>query len=311
MGLVEAWGGNPIGWFFANLIEAVYNLFYALTHASAWLDWLSWSNTTEDKQSLMRFVYYGASIEFLFVAFLCVLILTIVGMIRNEVMWGVVRGLETFANTVGRFFAWSGLLMVLIQIMIIFLQRVFAVSEITLGLGIAVSFDVSWWSESLKLYNAMIVALCATYTFVQGGHVRVDLVYAGVNYRKKKMIDMLGSLFFMVPAAIIVWRYGWFFMWRHLIVPNPSASNSLDQLVNKARALRWNVETIGFSPNGFNGYILFKMLLMAYVLMVLLHALAFFYRSYLERKGGPSVEGKYLDKDNLGDAQAELVAEIH
>ena len=36
-----------------------------------------------------------------------------------------------------------------------------------------------------------------------------------------------------------------------------------------------------------------------------------FYRSYLEWAEGPESEGKYLDKDKLGDADAELVAEIH
>lgn len=311
MGLVDAWGGNLLGWLAANLIEAFYNVFYAVSHPALWLDWVSWGGTTEDKESLMRFIYYGASVELFFVLIVGFVILTAVGMARNNVMWAVVRGLEGFANGVGRFFAWSGLMMVIVQIMVIFMQRVFAVSEISFGFGMTFVFDVSWWSESLKFYNALVVSLCVTYTFVQGGHVRVDLVYSGVKYRTKKAIDMFGSLFFMLPSAIIVWLYGWFFMWRHMVVPNPSASDTLDRLVTKARALRWNVETFGFSPNGFNAYFLFKMLLLAYTALVLIHSVAFFYRSYLERKEGEESDGKYLDKDRLGDAQAELVAEIH
>lgn len=315
MGLVEAWGGNAVGWFFANLIEAFYNLFYALTHPSEWLAWLPYINqdmqTIEIKESLIRFIYYGASVEFFFVVFVIFLIVTGIGLVWNSVMWACVRGLERFANGLGRTFAWAGLIMVLLQIIIIFMQRVFAVSEITFGFGMAFSFDVSWWSESLKFYNALIVCLCATYTFVQGGHVRVDLIYSNVSYRTKKTIDMLGSLFFMLPTAVLVWLFGWFFLWRNLVVPNPSASNTLEQLLPKARALRWNIETIGFSPNGFNAYWLFKLLLLCYVATVMIHAVAFFYRSYLERKEGPESEGKYLDKDKLGDEQAELVAQIH
>ena len=308
---MEAWGGNFLGWIAAQLIEGFYNLVYALFHTSTWLDWLSWENTTEDKESLMRFIYFGASKEFLFVFIDLFIVITIAGILYRPLMWSIVRGLETFANTIGRAAAWAGLTMVLLQILIIFLQRVFAVSQISFGFGMAFSFDVSWWSESLKFYNAMIVSLCAAYTFVQGGHVRVDLIYSGVSFRTKKLIDMFGSIVFMLPAAFIVWLYGWFFMWRHLVVPNPSASNSLDQLVMKARALRWNVETIGFSPNGFNAYFLFKMLLLAYTGMVIIHAVAFFYRSFLERAEGEASENKHLDKDVLGDAQAELVAEIH
>jgi len=88
----------------------------------------------------------------------------------------------------------------------------------------------------------------------------------------------------MMPAAILTWMYGWYFLWRHLVTPKPSASDSLDRLITKARAI----------PG-----------------MVFLQSIAFFYRSYLEWKGGPEAEGKYLDKDKLGDDVAEAAAEIH
>jgi len=137
------------------------------------------------------------------------------------------------------------------------------------------SYDVSWWAEELKLYNALIVCLCVSYTFVQGGHVRVDLIYSVVSYRVKRMIDMFGSLVFMLPAALLTYFYGWFFFWRTMVTPKLSASDTLkdiDKLLPKARALRWNVETIGFSPNGFNAYFLFKVLLVTFTILVTLQA---------------------------------------
>jgi TRAP-type mannitol/chloroaromatic compound transport system permease small subunit len=291
-------------WLAQNILLSFYNFAYALFNPGLWLDW-------SNKESLMRFIYYGGSAEFFFVVFTTFLVLTAIGMWKNAFMWGMVRGLEGFANTVGRFAAWAGLIMVIQQIIIIFMQRIFTAAEIGVGFGSVFSKDVSWWAEELKLYNAMIVTLCVSYTFVQGGHVRVDLVYSAVKFRTKRVIDMLGSLFFMMPVAIITWMYGWFFLWRHLVVPNPSASDTLERLLLKSRALRWNVETIGFSPNGFNAYFLFKVLLVAYAALVFLHAIAFFYRSYLEWKEGEESEGKYLDKDQLGDEDAELVANIH
>lgn len=285
---------DSILWFFQNIGLAFYHAAYALSHPGLWLDW-------SDKQAVMRFVYYGGSSEFFFVVFTAFLVLTGLGIWRRQIMWGTVRLLEGFANTVGRFFAWAGLLMVLQQVVIIFLQRIFRVSEISLGpLGYAFTKDLSWWSEELKFYNAMVVAMCATYTFVQGGHVRVDLVYSAVGHRTKRIIDMLGSLFFMMPVAVLTWMYAWYFMWRHLIVPNPSASDTLERLLMKSRAMRWNVETIGFSPNGFNGYFLFKVLLLTYCAMIFIQAIAFFYRSYLEFVEGEGSVGKYLDKDTLG-----------
>lgn len=304
MGLVEAWGGNAIGWFLANVIEAVYNFFYAIVHPGLWLDW-------SDKEALMRFIYYGASVELFFVFLVTFLIVTALGFWRNGFLWGVVRSFEGISNVIGRVACWAGLLMVLQQILIIFMQRIFAVAEISIGLGKTMTFPVSWWAEELKLYNAMVVSLCIAWTFVQGGHVRVDLIYSKVSFRTKKVIDMFGSLFFMLPAATVIWLYSWFFLWRHLVVPNPSASDTLDRLLAKSRALRWNVETIGFSPNGFNAYFLFKVLLLIFTALFLLQAVTFFYRSYLEWKEGPESEGKHLDRDRIGDPTAELAAEIH
>lgn len=287
---------DAILWIIQNIGMAFYNLAYAISHPGLWLNW-------SDKEAIMRVVYYGGSIELFFVVFTTFLVLTGIGLWRSEFMWGCVRVLEGFANTVGRFIAWAGLIMVLQQIIIVFIQRIFARPDIVLGFGIPLQFDVSWWGEELKLYNALVVTLCATYTFVQGGHVRVDLLYAPARHTTKRIIDMLGSLIFMMPMAVLIWMFGWFFMWRHLIVPNPSASESLDKLMMKSRALRWNVETIGFSPNGFNAYFLFKVLLICFAGMVFLQAMAFFWRSWLEYKEGPDSVGKYLDRDTLGEGE--------
>ncbi len=267
-------------------------------------DWLIWDGSLEDKQSLMAFVYYGGSTEFFFIVFNIVIAFTFYGMIvSNRVLWGGVRVLEGVANGLGRFFAWAGLLMVLQQVVIVFMQRIFTRPDISIGFGIPLEFDISWFAEELKLYNALVVSLCVTYTFVQGGHVRVDLIYSAVSHRAKRMIDMIGALIFMMPAAVLVWMYSWYFLWRHLIVPKVNATDQVDRLILKARAMRWNVETIGFSPNGFTGYFLFKVLLLAFAGLIFLHGLAFFWRSYLEWREGEASDGKYLDRDSLGDGE--------
>jgi TRAP-type mannitol/chloroaromatic compound transport system permease small subunit len=293
--VLSALGGGVV-WVFQELATAFYNIAYAVSHPGLWLDW-------SNKEAVMRFVYYGGSTEFFFAVMAVVLMVTVVGMVRNDFLWGMVRVLEGVSNGVGRLFAWAGLLMVLQQIIIVFLQRIFTRPDISIGFGIPLQYDISWFAEELKLYNALVICMCVTYTFVQGGHVRVDLIYSAVSHRTKRVIDMFGSLFFMIPTAVLIWMYGWYFLWRHLIVPKPSASDTLDRLLLKSRAMRWNVETIGFSPNGFTGYFLFKILLVAFTALVFIHAIAFFYRSYLEWKEGPESEGKYLDRDSLGEGE--------
>jgi len=251
---------------------------------------------------MVRFIYYGASSELFFVFMVIFIMVTLLGLIYRRFLWIVMRGLEGFSNLVGRVFAWAGLLMVLQQVAIVFLQRIFRVSEISVGpFGFVFTRDLSWYGEELKLYNAMVVCLCCAYTFVQGGHVRVDLFYAGAKYRTKRIIDMLGSLIFIIPVMSITWMYGWYFLWRHLVTPKISASDKLELLERKSRLLKWNVETIGFSPSGFDAYFLFKILLVGFAGMMLLQGIAFFYRSLLELIEGPDSEGRYLDKDVLED----------
>ncbi len=110
-----------IVWVLTNIALAPYHLFLAIINPQAWLNW-------GDPEALVRFIYYGGSIEFFFVMLTLFLVITGIGIFwKREFLWGWVRSLEWFANTVGRAAAWVGLLMVLQQVMIVFLQRIFRV----------------------------------------------------------------------------------------------------------------------------------------------------------------------------------------
>jgi len=290
--------------FFSHVAFGFVNFFRVLFTPSAWPDFgnMEW---------IARLIYYGGSTEFFFVVFDIALVVLVIGLVRRPFLWAVVRGIEALNNTIGRIAAWAVLIMVIQQVMIVALQRVFRVSEITVGpFGYVFTKDLSWFAEELKLYNAMIVALCAAYTFVQGGHVRVDLVYSAVGFRAKRVIDMVASLFFVLPFMTVIWMFGWYFLWRHLITPKVSVTDQLDMLVRKAKIMRWNVETISFSPNGFDAYFLFKVLLIAFAGLMFLQGLAFFYRNLLEYIEGPDSYGKHLDLDQREPAE-EALAHAH
>ncbi len=294
---------GAVGYLVGNVLEAFYNLVYALFHPSLWLDWTS-------SEAVMRFVFYGASEELFFILFTLLAGITVGIALSRPFGWSVVRGSEFVLNWTGRIAAWAGFIMVMQQILIIFLQRIFRVSEISIGpFGSVFTRDLSWYSEELKLWNAMIVCLCVAWTFVQGGHVRVDLVYSAVGHRTKRIIDMVGCVVFMMPALILIWLYSWFFLWRSLITPATSASEDLDRLMMKARAMRWNVETIGFSPNGFDAYFLFKILILLFVATAFAQACVFFWRSWLEAREGEMSAGRYHDADVSGEEVVPRTAE--
>ena len=281
---------SGILWFFQGLLYSMVNLFTAISNPQLWLDW-------SDKKALMRFIYYGGSTELFFVFLLCFIIIVLAGLLSQRFLWGFVRVTEGISNSVGRLVAWAGLIMVIQQVVIVFLPRIFARPDIVIGFGIPIEYGVSWFAEELKLYNAAIICLCISYTFVQQGHVRVDLFYAPASFRKKKIIDMCGAAFFMIPMAVLMWMYSWFFMWRHLITPKVSASDKIELMLRKARVVKWNVETIGFSANGFTAYFLFKVLMVTMVAFIFLQAISFFCRSLAEYREGKDSEGKFLDLD--------------
>ena len=288
-----------LSWIIEHAWSALSGLVYVL------LNPLTVWNLSEP-EAVMRFVYYGASPELFLLSTMLFFGVFAYGVYNREFLWRIVGGLEGFSNSIGRLAAWAGLLMVLQQIMVIFLQAIFRVSDIGLGpVGLGFDRPLGWWGDSLKLYNAIVVCMCCAYTFVQGGHVRVDLFYAGVKYRTKRVIDMFVALFFMIPALLLIWHYSWFFMWRHLINPKVNASDTLDGMIRKARAFRWQPETIGFSPNGFDAYFLFKVLIVFFAFMMMVQAAAVFYRSYLEFVGGEDDEGRGLDRDILDAADPD------
>ena len=91
---------DGVVWVLQNILSAFINFGSAVSQPSLWLDW-------SNQQAVMRFVYYGGSVEFFFVIFTFFLSITIIGIISNRFLWRAVRTLEGFANTVGRFFAWA------------------------------------------------------------------------------------------------------------------------------------------------------------------------------------------------------------
>lgn len=284
---------TAIAWVFEHVWSALSGLVYVILNPLTVFNFA-------DGEAVMRFVYYGASAELFFLFIMTFIGLFIAGIFNRSFLWRVVGGLEGFSNTIGRIAAWAGLLMVLQQIMVIFLQAIFRVSDIGLGpAGLGFERPLGWWGDGLKFHNALVVTLCCAYTFVQGGHVRVDLFYANMRHGTKRAFDMFGALVFMLPALFIMWHYSWFFMWRHLINPKVNATDTLEAMIRKTRAFRWQPETIGFSPNGFDLYFMFKVLIVFFCAMMLIQAMTFFYRSYLEFVGGPEDAGRGIDRDVL------------
>ncbi|HED19426.1 MAG TPA: TRAP transporter small permease subunit, partial [Gammaproteobacteria bacterium] len=58
--------------------------------------------------------------------------------------------------------------------------------------------------ESILYLHASVFMLGAAYTLRVDGHVRVDIFYRGFSARRKALVDLLGSLFLLLPVCIFL-----------------------------------------------------------------------------------------------------------
>ncbi len=73
------------------------------------------------------------------------------------------------------------------------------------------SFNISsnaWLELQWYLFSAVFL-LCGGYTLLHSQHVRIDIVYSRFSRRVQLWIDILGTLFFLFPMAILIMVLSW------------------------------------------------------------------------------------------------------
>lgn len=69
--------------------------------------------------------------------------------------------------------------------------------------------DVSIGMQELEWHlYATIFLLGISYTLKENGHVRVDVIYDRLSAKKKAVIDILGTLIFLLPFCLLITYYG-------------------------------------------------------------------------------------------------------
>ena len=63
--------------------------------------------------------------------------------------------------------------------------------------------------ESVRFMYAGVFLLCAGYTLQKDKHVRVDVLYLNMSERKRAIVDLLGSLFLLLPVCWVIFYYSW------------------------------------------------------------------------------------------------------
>ena len=218
----------------------------------------------------------GMSVEFFFVVVAILLILVGLGIYRRSFLRSTVYRLEQFNGRVGRFAAWFALLMMLQQVLIIAMGQIFRGNELffaPLGMTL-VGNELQWLSGQLKFYNAILIAVASAYTFIEGGHVRVDLVYSAVSKRSKRLIDLFGTVFFLFPTSILLWWFAWPIAMNSLFAQRP-----MNIWSDKASWRGMRFESSGTAE--FTWVWSFKFLILVFAALMFIVAVSFLLRNIL------------------------------
>jgi TRAP-type mannitol/chloroaromatic compound transport system permease small subunit len=106
------------------------------------------------------------------------------------------RLIDRLNERIGQAFYWLVLVTVLISAANAVVRKVFNYSSNGL-------LEIQWY------FFSAIFLLLAGYTLLRNEHVRIDVISSRLSKRAQAWIDILGTLFFLLPMAILVMWLSW------------------------------------------------------------------------------------------------------
>jgi len=92
-------------------------------------------------------------------------------------------------------FIWLGLLVVLAEFGIVLSRFIF-------------SYEQAFMGDLVRFWYAGLFLFASAYTLVKGGHVRVDVVYAGMSRKAKAWVNTLGCILLGLPLCWTIMTLG-------------------------------------------------------------------------------------------------------
>ena len=108
----------------------------------------------------------------------------------------VIKALQSIIERCGKGVAWLTLLMVLLTFSIVILRY---------------GFNLGWiWLQEIVIYlHVAVFTIAAAWTLQQDGHVRVDIFYTDMPTKKRALVNLLGTLLFLIPFCLFVLIISW------------------------------------------------------------------------------------------------------
>ena len=155
----------------------------------------------------------------------------------------VVNFFDKSNKVIGEYISWFIIFMVIIQLIIVMARYIFGIGFLKL-------------QELLIYLHGLSFTLAAGYTLLNDEHVRVDLIYRSSSNIYKSIINILGSLFFLIPFCLITYL------------------TSLPYVQRSWKIFEGSPET-----SGLNAVFLLKTALIIFPLLLLIQAVSIIYRN--------------------------------
>lgn len=111
------------------------------------------------------------------------------------------RWIDTMNEWIGHFVAWITLSLVVVVFGDVVMRYLFRMSFV-------VTQELEW-----HLF-ALIFLLGAGYTLLHDGHVRVDIIYQQLNPKAQAWVNLIGTVFFLLPGCAMVVITSWKFTYN-------------------------------------------------------------------------------------------------
>ena len=83
------------------------------------------------------------------------------------------------------------------------------VSAVNAMIRYAFAYSSNGWLELQWYMFAFLVMFGASYTFKRNEHVRVEIFYLFLSERGQLWLDMIGTLFFLIPSCLLLAYLSW------------------------------------------------------------------------------------------------------
>lgn len=95
---------------------------------------------------------------------------------------------------------------------------------VTLRYGFNIS--ITALQESIIYWHAIAIALGVSYTLLNDGHVRVDVVYRRLSVKTQATINIFGNILFLFPVSIFIIWVSYDYVYSSWVLLERSTENS-------------------------------------------------------------------------------------